>query len=83
MHAAAAVGTPTVALFGSTSPNWTRPIGAGHEVIYKSLECSPCFQKTCPIGYKCLQAISVDEVFRAVLKKLKNPSRVKPEKGFS
>jgi heptosyltransferase-2 len=83
MHAAAAVGTPTVALFGSTSPDWTRPFGAGHEVVYKHLECSPCFQKTCPIGYKCLHAISVDEVFGAVLKKLRRPSRVKPEKGFS
>jgi heptosyltransferase-2 len=79
MHVAAAVGTPTVALFGSTSPTWTRPFGLGHEVIYKHLECSPCFQKTCPIGYKCLHAIAVEEVYRAVQKKLKRPEKIKAE----
>ena len=86
MHVAAAVGTPTVALFGSSSPMWTRPFGIGHEVIYKHLECSPCFQRTCPIGYKCLHAISVEEVYRAVLKKLRKPQKVKgekPPKNFS
>jgi heptosyltransferase-2 len=80
MHVAAAVGTPTVALFGSTSPTWTRPFGSGHEVIYKHLECSPCFQRTCPIGYKCLHAISVQEVYQAVQKKLKNPKKIEAEK---
>ncbi len=79
MHVAAAVGTPTVAIFGSSSPNWTRPFGLGHEVIYKHLECSPCFQRTCPIGYKCLHAIPVEEVYGAALKKLKKPQRIKGE----
>lgn len=80
MHVAAAAGTPTVALFGSTSPTWTRPFGTGHEVIYKHLECSPCFQRTCPIGYKCLRAISVEEVASAVRKILRSPRRIGPEK---
>lgn len=79
MHAAAAVGTPAVALFGSTSPEWTRPFGKGHEVIHKRLECSPCFQRTCPIGYKCLHSITVEEVFRAVMGKLRGPARLRPE----
>ncbi len=79
MHVAAAVGTPTVALFGSTSPTWTRPLGIGHEVIYKHLECSPCFQRTCPIGYKCLHAISVEEVFETVRKKLRKSPKIKGE----
>lgn len=69
MHVAAAVGTPTVAIFGSTSPTWTRPFGLGHEVIYKAVECSPCYQKTCPIGYICLNRITVDEVLKAVHRK--------------
>ncbi len=79
MHMASAVGTPTVALFGSTSPTWTRPFGTGHEVIYKKTECSPCFQRTCPIGYECLHAISVEEVFKAIQKKLDYPARVQAE----
>jgi len=80
MHVAAAAGTPTVALFGSTSPTWTRPFGLGHEVIYHRTECSPCFQKSCPIGYLCLNAISTKEVLATVLAKLKKPSRIKAEK---
>ncbi len=79
MHVAAAVGTPTVALFGSTSPAWTRPFGLGHEVIYHQTECSPCFQKTCPIGYICLHRIQVEEVLRSMRKILAGKTRVKPE----
>ncbi len=79
MHMAAAVGTPTVALFGSTSPAWTRPFGKGHEVIHKEIECSPCFQRTCPIGYACLNAISVEEVYKVIRKKLSHPGRVRAE----
>lgn len=79
MHAAAGAGTPTVSIFGSTSPAWTRPFGIGHTVIYKHLECSPCFQKTCPIGYKCLRSISVEEVFNAVIEILRKPRKIKNE----
>jgi ADP-heptose:LPS heptosyltransferase len=80
MHVAAAVGTPVVALFGSTSPTWTRPFGLGHEVIFHQVECSPCFQRTCPIGYLCLNKISVAEVFAAVQRQLRKPHKVQPEK---
>ena len=80
MHVAAAAGTPTVALFGSTSPTWTRPFGMGHEVIYHQVECSPCFQRTCPIGYICLNKISVEEVFQAAQKQLKRPHKIQAEK---
>jgi heptosyltransferase-2 len=79
MHAAAAAGTPTVALFGSTSPDWTRPFGKGHEVIHKRIECSPCFQRTCPIGYKCLHAIKVEEVLSSVRRVLRAGRRAGPE----
>ncbi len=81
MHVAAGVGTPTVALFGSTSPTWTRPFGLGHEVIYKHTECSPCFQKTCPIGYVCLNQISVEEVFRTARKKLSGGGKIQGERA--
>jgi heptosyltransferase II len=70
MHLAAAVQTPVVALFGSTSPHWTGPLGKGHSLIYKNLDCSPCFQKTCPIGYPCLKGITVDEVFQGIESRL-------------
>ena len=62
MHLAAAVGTPTVALFGSTSPLWTAPRGAGHHVVRHPVPCAPCFRRDCRIGYLCLEGIGTDRV---------------------
>jgi len=64
-HLAAAVGAPTVAIFGSTSSAWTAPLGARVRVVQRAPVCSPCFQRTCAIGYRCLDAISVADVERA------------------
>ena len=66
-HLAAAVGTPTVALFGSTSSAWTAPLGPRVRVIQRSPVCSPCFRRTCRIGYRCLTAIEAAPVLRACL----------------
>ncbi|HTY08115.1 MAG TPA: lipopolysaccharide heptosyltransferase II [Candidatus Edwardsbacteria bacterium] len=64
MHLAAAVGTKTMALFGSTKPAWTRPWGAGHAVLYAHEPCSPCYQRTCRFGhYNCLNKLTVDSVW--------------------
>jgi heptosyltransferase-2 len=66
MHLASGLGVPVVALFGSTSPEWTRPLGRA-KVIYKHPWCSPCFARTCPDGSRrCWKAIEVEEVYRAV-----------------
>lgn len=64
-HLAAASGAPTVALFGSTSSAWTAPIGERVRVVQRAPVCSPCFQRTCRIGYRCLTDLSVDRVFDA------------------
>jgi len=61
-HLAAAVGAPTVVIFGSTSSAWTAPLGARVRVVQHAPVCSPCFQRTCRIGTLCLEAVSVDEV---------------------
>ncbi len=65
MHIAAAVGTPTVALFGPTDPSRTGPYGKGHRVIRTGLHCSPCFKKECDT-VRCMKEITVDDVFDAV-----------------
>ncbi len=62
MHMGQAAGLSVVAIFGSTSPTWTGPVGASQNTIYKAIHCSPCFAKTCPTSFECLDAISVDEV---------------------
>ncbi len=73
MHVAAALRVPTVAIFGSTSPQWTEPLGDGHYVVYKAVSCSPCFQRTCirrEKDYLCLQEIKAEEVTAAVISQL-------------
>jgi heptosyltransferase-2 len=64
MHLAAAVGTRCLALFGSTSPEWTAPRGAGHRVVRNPVPCAPCFQRTCRIGTPCLEGIAAERVAR-------------------
>lgn len=64
-HLAAAVGARTVVVFGSTSSAWTAPIGERVRVLQHPPVCSPCFRRTCAIGYRCLHAVGVDEVMAA------------------
>ncbi len=66
MHIGYAVGTPVVAVFGSTSPEMTGPVGGGSVAIKKSLDCAPCFERECSRkDLKCMDLISSDEVFDA------------------
>ncbi|MCB1234372.1 MAG: lipopolysaccharide heptosyltransferase II [Verrucomicrobiae bacterium] len=67
MHLAAALGVPTVAIFGSTEPAWTRPLGPNHQVIRRHVECSPCFLRECPLDFRCMREIDTDAVVRAVV----------------
>ena len=68
-HLANALGVPTVTLFGSSSPVWTRPLDPRSEVITLSLPCSPCFQPVCPLGHTyCLKKISVSRVLNSCIR---------------
>ncbi len=66
MHLAALLGVPVVAIFGSTEPSLTGPLGANHKVVRQQVECSPCFLRECPLDFRCMKAVGVDEVVRAV-----------------
>jgi predicted lipopolysaccharide heptosyltransferase III len=75
MHIAAAMGTPVVALFGPTDPQVWGPWGAGHEVIWKQMDCNPCWQSDCQRGeLNCMRQITVDEVWQAVTRILNKNS---------
>lgn len=70
MHVAAAVGTPLVVPFGSTSPELTGPGRPGdprHRLILTQAPCAPCFLRDCPIDFRCLLGIAEETVTRAVL----------------
>ena len=69
MHIGYAVGTPLVAIFGSTSPEHTGPVGRSDIVIRKKIACSPCFERECKKkGLECMERITADEVFDAMKK---------------
>lgn len=67
MHVAAAVGVPLVALYGSSSPAYTPPLSGQARILYRHAACSPCFQRTCPLGHAyCLAHIAVADVGAAL-----------------
>ena len=66
MHLAALLGVRTVAIFGSTEPRLTGPLGTGHIVLRRQVECSPCFLRECPIDFRCMKAIDPSEVIAAI-----------------
>ncbi|HXF58667.1 MAG TPA: lipopolysaccharide heptosyltransferase II [Candidatus Saccharimonadales bacterium] len=71
MHLAAALGRPTVAIFGSTSPVWSAARAPRVRALYADYPCSPCFRRTCPIGYGCLHAIEASRAIDAAAELLR------------
>lgn len=67
MHVAAALGRPLVAVFGSSDPGHTPPLGTRAEILYLGLSCSPCFERECPLGHlHCLYDIAPQRALSAL-----------------
>ena len=73
VHIAAAVGTPTVTIFGPSAPASWAPAGESHAIVQKNLPCVPCRQKGCDGSEvsRCLEELDADEVWAVVQTQLK------------
>ncbi len=68
MHVAAAAGPHVVAIYGSSSPDFTPPLTVRKTILYQGLACSPCFRRECPLGHlNCLHEITPSRVLAAYL----------------
>ena len=78
MHIAAALNRPLVAIYGSTSPGFTPPLGDQVETVAIPVDCGPCFQRECPLEHlKCLNDLS-PELVLAAIERLDNPQPLEP-----
>ncbi len=75
MHLAAALGLPLVAVFGSTNERATGPLGARVRIVKRPVACSPCGLRECPIDFRCMTGVAVDDVYRAALESVKEAER--------
>ncbi len=71
MHVAAALGVPTVAVFGSTDPEATGPLGKHTRIIREPVDCAPCKLRECPIDHRCMTRVEAARVAEAALQLLK------------
>ena len=64
-HVAAALGVPTVTVFGPTEDFATRPLAQLARVVRHPVECSPCMLRDCPIDHRCMTGVEVTDVAQA------------------
>ena len=74
VHIATAVGTPNIVIFGrkqpGLSPKRWGPTGEGDIVLHRDVGCRVCLAHNCNNSFKCLKAVTSDEVFEAAKKML-------------
>ena len=77
VHIAAAVGTPTISLYGPSAPGIWAPKGKKHQVISKKFPCLPCKETGCGGSMKsrCMDELKVEEIWPQVNKKIASQIR--------
>jgi ADP-heptose:LPS heptosyltransferase len=85
-HIAAAVGTPTVVVFGSSNRDHWRPwTDAPNEVVFNAFDCQPCPGYECRVfgEPRCILSIGADQVIRAVDRVLVMRKKGEPQPALS
>jgi len=70
MHLASFLRKPAVAIFGSTEPAWTGPLGSTVSIAQHKVSCNPCFLKTCLLDRRCMTRLTPEEVLTACEQRL-------------
>ena len=71
MHVVAALDRPLIAIYGSSSPDFTPPLSPKARIVSLNLECSPCFKRECPLGHlDCLRKLEPSVILEKVLRLL-------------
>ena len=63
MHLAAALGAPTLGIFGPTSPRTSHPLGASAHALWAEVECAPCYRRECPIDHRCMARLDPESIW--------------------
>jgi lipopolysaccharide heptosyltransferase I len=73
LHLASACGVPVVGIFGPTDPEKNGPFGKGDKVVWKRVDCAPCYKTRCPgYGNVCMTSIEVEDVLAAIRERFAN-----------
>jgi heptosyltransferase-2 len=68
MHIAAATGAHVHGIYGSSSPKFTPPLTKSRDIHRLGLECSPCYERECPLGHlRCLKDLKPDLILEKIL----------------
>jgi lipopolysaccharide heptosyltransferase I len=70
MHIAAALNVPVFAIFGPANPIRTGPYGKIHTIIQKKMDCAPCYAKHPCSHFRCMNDLSVEDVFAIIDQKV-------------
>ena len=69
VHVAAAVGTPTITIFGPSNDVKFRPLGEKHKIVKTLIDCRPCGEHQCPLGHhRCTTEITEDDIINEIEK---------------
>lgn len=67
MHIACAVNVAVIAIYGSSSPDFTPPLSKQAKIVKTSIDCSPCFARACKFGhYNCLKQVTPENVLNEI-----------------